>query len=90
VQDGKPDFWRYETLLYDVRAGDQTRFMRADMVEHAWRIVQPVLEVWAAEKAAFPNYESGSDGPKAADELLAACYGGAWRPLVPPSRTQGG
>jgi glucose-6-phosphate 1-dehydrogenase len=75
----------YETLLYDVMTGDQTRFTRADMVEHAWRIVQPLLDAWAAVKAAFPNYESGSDGPQAAGELLANDYGGAWRPLVAPS-----
>jgi glucose-6-phosphate 1-dehydrogenase len=74
----------YETLLHDVMTGDQTRFTRADMVEHAWRIVQPVLDAWAAERAAFPNYESGSDGPRAADELLTADRGGAWRPLDPP------
>jgi glucose-6-phosphate 1-dehydrogenase len=75
----------YETLLYDVMIGDQTRFTRADMVEHAWRIVQPVLDAWAAEKAAFPNYESGSSGPEAADQLLANECDGTWRPLVPPS-----
>jgi glucose-6-phosphate 1-dehydrogenase len=57
-------------------------------VEQAWRIVQPVLDAWAAEKAAFPNYESGSDGPRAADELLTADCGGAWRTLVPPSQTK--
>ena len=62
----------YETLIYDVMIGDPTLFMRADMVEHGWRIVQPVLDAWAAEKADFPNYDSGSDGPKAADELLHA------------------
>ena len=45
--------------------------MRADMVEQAWRIVQPVLDAWAAEKADFPNYASGSSGPEAADRLLA-------------------
>ncbi len=76
----------YETLLHDVMTGDQTRFMRADMVEHAWRIVQPVLDAWAAEKAAFPNYESGSAGPVEADELLAVDCGGVWRPLVQPSQ----
>ena len=43
----------YETLLYDVMIGDPTLFMRADMVEQAWRIVQPVLDAWAAEKADF-------------------------------------
>jgi glucose-6-phosphate 1-dehydrogenase len=68
--------------------GDQTRFLRADMVEHAWRVVQPVLDAWAAEKAAFPNYGSGSSGPQAADELLAADGGRSWRPLVPPSQTE--
>ena len=60
----------YETLLYDVMIGDATLFMRADMVEQGWRIVQPVLDAWAAEKTAIPTYPSGSDGPAAANELL--------------------
>jgi glucose-6-phosphate 1-dehydrogenase len=75
----------YETLLFDVMIGDPTLFMRADMVEHGWRIVQPVLDAWAAEKAKFPNYDSGSDGPKAADELLARDGGRAWRPVAQSS-----
>jgi glucose-6-phosphate 1-dehydrogenase len=79
----------YETLLYDVMIGDPTLFMRADMVEQAWSAVQPVLNAWTAEMANFPNYQSGSDGPKAADELLARDGGRAWRPLVPaPERKQ--
>ena len=71
----------YETLIYDVMIGDQTLFMRADMVEQAWRIVQPVLDAWAAKAAEFPDYDSGSDGPKAADELLARDGNRAWRPV---------
>jgi glucose-6-phosphate 1-dehydrogenase len=71
----------YETLLYDVMTGDQTLFTPAGMVENSWRIVQPVLDAWAAERATFPNYESGSDGPTAADDLLRADCGEAWRPL---------
>jgi glucose-6-phosphate 1-dehydrogenase len=71
----------YETLLYDVMIGDATLFQRADMVEGTWAVVQPVLDNWAAEKAQFPNYKSGSDGPEAADKLLAA-DGRAWRPVV--------
>ncbi|HEY4943518.1 MAG TPA: glucose-6-phosphate dehydrogenase [Rhizomicrobium sp.] len=73
----------YETLLHDVMVGDQTLFMRADMVEEAWRIVQPVLESWAAKKPEFSDYASGSDGPEAADELLARDGGRVWRPVVP-------
>jgi glucose-6-phosphate 1-dehydrogenase len=72
----------YETLIYDCMIGDATLFQRADMVEAGWRIVQPVLDGWAAEKPAdFPNYAAGSDGPKAADELLAKDGGRSWRPI---------
>jgi glucose-6-phosphate 1-dehydrogenase len=78
----------YETLLYDVMTGDQTLFTPADVVEQSWRVVQPVLDAWAAERATFPNYESGSDGPKAADDLLRADCREAWRPLVPPFQTR--
>jgi len=76
----------YETLLYDVMIGDPTHFMRADMVEQAWRVVQPVLDAWAAQKAGFPDYASGSDGPKAADELLARDAKRAWRPVATGSQ----
>jgi glucose-6-phosphate 1-dehydrogenase len=52
--------------------GDQTRFTRADMVEQAWRVVQPVLDAWAAEPdARLPIYPAGSSGPAEADALLA-------------------
>jgi len=77
----------YETLLHDVMIGDPTLFMRADMVEEAWRIVQGVLDDWAARKADFPNYASGSDGPAAADALLAG-DGRAWRPVAPEAGTK--
>jgi glucose-6-phosphate 1-dehydrogenase len=63
----------YETLLYDVMIGDPTLFMRADMVEQTWRIVQPVLDAWAAERAAeLPSYPAGSSGPSEPDVLLAS------------------
>jgi glucose-6-phosphate 1-dehydrogenase len=71
----------YETLIHDVMIGDPTLFMRADMVEQGWRIVQPVLDAWAKKKADFPDYDSGSDGPKASDELLARDGDRAWRPV---------
>jgi glucose-6-phosphate 1-dehydrogenase len=76
----------YETLIHDVMTGDQTLFMSADMVEQGWRIVQPVLDAWAQETAAFPNYDSGSAGPKAADDLLQRS-GRAWRPVAQASRS---
>ena len=75
----------YETLIYDVMIGDQTLFNRADMIEETWRVVQPVLDAWAAEPPRhFPNYASGSDGPHAAEALLRQGHR-AWRPLVLPA-----
>jgi glucose-6-phosphate 1-dehydrogenase len=71
----------YETLLYDVMVGDQILFMRADMVEQGWRIVQPVLDAWSAETPDFPNYASGGDGPRAAGRLIAREDGQPWRPI---------
>jgi glucose-6-phosphate 1-dehydrogenase len=61
----------YEVLLYNCMIGDATLFSRTDLVETAWRVAQPVLDVWAAEAPAdFPSYPAGSWGPKAAFELL--------------------
>jgi glucose-6-phosphate 1-dehydrogenase len=68
----------YETLLLNVMEGDATLFMRADQVEAAWRIVEPILEAWREPPRDFPNYPAGSWGPKAADDLLAR-DGSGWR-----------
>jgi glucose-6-phosphate 1-dehydrogenase len=60
----------YEVLLYNCMNGDATLFSRTDLVETAWRIAQPMLDVWKTDPADFPNYAGGSWGPKAAFELL--------------------
>ncbi len=68
----------YETLLVDVMVGDATLYTRQDMVEASWRVVQPILDAWGSRKFDFPNYEPGSWGPSAADEMLAR-NGHHWR-----------
>ena len=61
----------YETLLYDCMNGDSTQFHRADMVETAWEIATPILDVWSAlPPRDFPNYEAGTWGPDAANALI--------------------
>ncbi|HTA68156.1 MAG TPA: glucose-6-phosphate dehydrogenase [Bryobacteraceae bacterium] len=62
----------YERLLYDCMLGDATLFQRSDMVETAWHVVAPILDVWEAlPPRRFPNYSAGTWGPPEADELLA-------------------
>ncbi|MDE2286309.1 MAG: glucose-6-phosphate dehydrogenase [Hyphomicrobiales bacterium] len=72
----------YETLIYDCMIGDATLFQRADTVEAGWQAVQPILDAWTDNSPSdFPNYAAGSDGPAAADELMAR-MGRMWRPLA--------
>jgi len=62
----------YETLLYDVLIGDQTLFVRADEVEEAWRVYEPVLD------GSNPFlYRGGTWGPSEADELVGR-RGDSW------------
>jgi glucose-6-phosphate 1-dehydrogenase len=74
----------YETLIRDVMIGDQTLFMRADMVEQGWRVVQPVLDAWAAAPDGPELYASGGNGPTAANALLARS-GREWRAIGTPA-----
>ena len=69
----------YETLILDALQGDASLFTRADEVEEAWSIVDPIIDNWATSPAPdFPNYDAGTWGPAAADELLAR-EGRKWR-----------
>ena len=62
----------YERLLHDCMMGDATLFQRADQVEAGWSVVAPIQKVWYSQPPrSFPNYKSGTWGPKEADELLA-------------------
>ena len=71
----------YAWLLLDVMQGDQTLFARADWIDKAWRIVDPVVEQWeSSPPARFPNYAAGTAGPPKATELLAR-EGRRWREL---------
>jgi glucose-6-phosphate 1-dehydrogenase len=60
----------YATLINDCMRGDATLFDRADGVEAAWALVNPILEYFESHKPKFPNYSAGTWGPREADELL--------------------
>jgi len=61
----------YQWLLYDAMEGDQTLFPRADWINKAWSIVDPIIKKWEDKPwLKFPNYEAGSWGPSEAGDLL--------------------
>ncbi len=71
----------YETLLMDALQGDATLFTRSDEVEAAWTIMERVLNGWnSMPPLELPNYEAGTWGPAAADELIER-DGRQWRRL---------
>lgn len=71
----------YETLLLDALTGDATLFTRSDGVEAQWRLIDPILDAWQQQAATdLSSYPAGSEGPAAADALLAR-IGHRWRRL---------
>ena len=74
----------YETLLYDCMIGDASLFQRADNIESAWRIIQPVLDDWSERRnEVLPLYSAGSEGPEESN-LLIERDGHKWHGLVTP------
>ena len=68
---GLPD--AYERLLLDALHGDASLFTRADEIEAAWKIMDPILQGWAAPSPIAPPlvfYESGTWGPVAANSFI--------------------
>ena len=62
----------YERLLLDAMQGDAALFARADEIELAWNIVDPVLADWEKpDVPALAFYEPGSWGPAEAHEMLS-------------------
>ncbi len=63
----------YERLLTDAMHGDKLLFVREDVVEAAWAIVDPILN----DAVPLHMYNPGTWGPEQADSLAAGV--GGWR-----------
>ena len=73
----------YERLLLDALSGDASLFTRADEVEMAWELIDPIAQTWESDQAPpLATYEPGTWGPSEADALLAA-DGRSWLDVVP-------
>ena len=62
----------YERLLLDAFLGDASLFARADEVEAAWSIIDPISQTWREQKK--PNlylYEPGLWGPEESSEWMS-------------------
>jgi glucose-6-phosphate 1-dehydrogenase len=78
--DGSEQVDAYERLIMDVIRGNQTLFMRGDEVEAAWDWTDPIIQGWEARNDVPKPYDSGSDGPTDANEMMRR-DGRKWREL---------
>ena len=53
----------YAQVLLAALDGDLRRAVRADEAVQSWRVVEPVLEAWAAGQVPLLEYPAGSTGP---------------------------
>jgi glucose-6-phosphate 1-dehydrogenase len=61
----------YERLLLDALNGDASLFTRADSIELAWALIDPIVEGWQKPGApALEPYEPGSWGPPSAASFI--------------------
>ena len=68
----------YEALILDVIKGDKTLFIRFDEVEWAWRVVDPIVNLWAQERDFIHTYPAGTWGPNESSRLFD-CEDQEWR-----------
>jgi len=62
----------YERLLLDALEGDASLFARADEVEAAWAICDPILDEWQrSDKPPLYIYEPGMWGPEESAQWMA-------------------
>jgi glucose-6-phosphate 1-dehydrogenase len=68
----------YERLLLDAIHGDASLFTRADSIELAWALIDPIQQAWDSPQGPPPAiYGPGTWGPAEADAFLQA-DGRAW------------
>jgi glucose-6-phosphate 1-dehydrogenase len=69
----------YERLISDVMIGDSTLFSRDDVVETAWKFLEPVRTAWENNRSIkVYGYPAGTWGPQIANNLIEG-EGLEWR-----------
>ncbi|MDN5569921.1 MAG: glucose-6-phosphate dehydrogenase [Propionibacteriaceae bacterium] len=68
----------YERLILDVLLGDPPLFPQHTEVELSWRILDPILDYWAAKKHQPEGYPAGTWGPPSGRTMLER-DGFVWR-----------
>lgn len=66
---GNASMRAYAEVLSGIIKGDSTLAVRGDAAEECWRIVDPIVDAWRADKVPIDEYPAGSSGPADWPEL---------------------
>ena len=69
-QDNDETIDAYEALLLNLMEGDNSLYLHIDEVQAQWRLVDPVVKAWAADKAPVCQYPAGSADPEASKVIF--------------------
>ncbi len=62
----------YEALLLNLMQGDNSNYLHINEAEAQWRLVDPVVKAWAADKSPVHQYTAGSCDPEASKVIFEA------------------
>ena len=60
----------YEALLLNLMQGDNSNYLHIAEAEAQWRLVDPVVKAWAADKTPVHQYPAGSRDPEASKVIF--------------------
>jgi glucose-6-phosphate 1-dehydrogenase len=60
----------YEALLLNLMQGDNSNYLHISEAEAQWRLVDPVVKAWAADKKPVHQYPAGSRDPEASKVIF--------------------
>ena len=60
----------YEALLLNLMQGDNSNYLHISEAEAQWRLVDPVVKAWAADKTPVHQYPAGSRDPEASKVIF--------------------
>jgi len=62
----------YETLMLNLMEGDPSQYLHISEVEAQWRLVDPIVQAWAADKTPPHQYLAGSRDPEESSVIFEA------------------
>ena len=62
----------YEALLLNLMQGDNSNYLHISEAEAQWRLVDPVVKAWVADKTPVHQYPAGSRDPEASKVIFEA------------------